>query len=291
MNNKSNESFKFKIGNFDCIVLSDGTFSYPDHSFFVNAPEESLEQVFREHNIQSGEITVPWTCLFINTGQQWVLVDTGAGAGSVPTAGKLLQNLQNEGIEPVDVDMVIITHGHPDHIGGNTDSEGGLVFPNARYVMWKDEWEFWTSEPDLTQLKVPEEIKQIMRSLAAKNLPPLQARLRLVDNETEMLPGIQAIAAPGHTPGHMALVISSGNERLLYISDTVLHPIHLEQPDWYPAFDFAPEQAMATRRQLLNRIAAKKVLMIASHFPFPGMGHIVRKGEGWQWQPWVPYCH
>jgi len=141
-------------------VLSDGAFSYPDHSFFVNAPEESLEQVFREHNIPPGEITVPWICLFINTGQQWILVDTGAGAGSVPTAGKLLQNLQAEGVEPVDVDMVIITHGHPDHIGGNTDSEGRLVFPNARYVMCKDEWEFWMSEPDLTQLKVPEEIKQ-----------------------------------------------------------------------------------------------------------------------------------
>ncbi|MGB2854104.1 MAG: MBL fold metallo-hydrolase, partial [Dehalococcoidia bacterium] len=138
---------------------------------------------------------------------------------------------------------------------------------------------------------VPEEIKQTMRSFAAKNLPPLQARLRLVDNETEILPGIRAIAAPGHTPGHMALVISSGNERLLYISDTVLHPIHLEQPDWYPAFDFAPEQAMTTRRQLLNRIAAKNFPIIASHFPFPGMGHIVRKGEGWQWQPVVPYCH
>ena len=288
MNSKSNESYKFKIGDFDCIVLSDGAFSYPDHSFFVNAPKESLEQVFREHNIPPGEITVPWICLFINTGQQWVLVDTGAGAGSVPTAGRLLQNLQNEGIEPVDVDMVIITHGHPDHIGGNTDSEGRLVFPNARYVMLKEEWEFWTSEPDLTQLKVSEEIKQTMRSFAAKNLPPLQARLRLVDNETQILPGIWAIAAPGHTPGHMALAISSDNDRLLYLSDTVLHPIHLEQPDWYPAFDLMPEQAMITRRQLLNRIAARKVPMIASHFPFPGMGHIVRKGEGWQWQPWVP---
>ena len=287
MSNKSSESHKFKVGSFECIVLSDGAFSYPDHSFFVNAPEESLEQVFREHNIPPGEITVPWICLFINTGQQWILVDTGAGAGSVPTAGKLLQNLQAEGVEPIDVDMVIITHGHPDHIGGNTDSEGRLVFPNARYVMCKDEWEFWMPEPDLTQLKVPEEIKQTMRSFAAKNLPPLQARLRLVDNETQILPGIWAIAAPGHTPGHMALAISSDNERLLYLSDTVLHPIHLEQPNWYPAFDLMPEQAMITRRQILNRLAAEKVLMIASHFPFPGMGHIIPKGEGWQWQPWV----
>ena len=280
----SDESFPFEIGNFGCIAVSDGTFAYPDHSFFVNAPKERLEQILREHNIQPGEITIPWTCLLINTGQHRVLVDTGGGAG-VPSAGKLLRNLQAEGIEPLDIDTVILTHGHPDHIGGNTDAKGKPAFPNARYVMWKDEWEFWTSEPDLAQLQSAEEFKQIMLMVARKNLPSIQGQLDLVDRETEILPGIQAIAVPGHTPGHMALAISSGSEQLLYISDAVLHPIHLEQPDWYPGFDLVPEQAMATRRRLLDRVAAEKVLVIASHFPFPGLGHVIQKGEAWQWQP------
>jgi glyoxylase-like metal-dependent hydrolase (beta-lactamase superfamily II) len=281
----SNESFAFEIGNFECIAVSDGTFAYPDHSFFVNAARERLEEVLREHNIQPGEITAPWTCLLINTGQQRVLVDTGAGVGLVPSAGKLLQNLQAEGIEPVDIDTVILTHGHPDHIGGNTDAEGKPAFPRARYIMWKDEWEFWTSEPDLAQIEVEEDIKQLMLMLARKNLPPIQGQLDLVDRETEILPGIRAIAAPGHTPGHMALAVSSGSDQLLHISDTVLHPIHLEQSDWYPVFDFVPEQAMATRRQLLDRVAAEKILVIASHFPFPGLGHIIQKEEGWGWRP------
>ena len=279
------EIYRFKVGTFECIAVNDGTFAYPDHSFFVNAPRERLEQVLSEHNIQPGEIIAPWTCLLINTGRHRVLVDTGGGAGLVPSVGKLLPNLQAEGIEPMDIDTVILTHGHPDHIGGNTDAEGRPAFPNARYVMWKDEWEFWASELDLAQLEVAEDLKQLMLTLARKNLPPIQGQVDLVDRATEILPGIQAIAAPGHTPGQMALAISSGREQLLYISDAVLYPIHLEQPDWYPAFDLAREQAMVTRRQLMDKAAAEKVLVIACHFPFPGLGHVIQKGEGWQWQP------
>lgn len=281
----NDETFPFEVGDFKCLAISDGTLAHPDRVFFVNAPRARLEKVLREHNIQSGEITAPWICLLINTGQHRVLVDTGGGAGSVPTAGKLLRNLKAGGIDPVDIDTVILTHGHPDHIGGNTDAEGKPAFPHARYVMWKDEWEFWTSEPKLEQLQAEEDMKQFMLLFARKNLPPIKAQLDLVEGETEILPGIEAIAAPGHTPGHMALAISSRNERLLYLSDAVLHPIHLEQPDWHPVFDLSPKQAIATKRQLLDRAVAKKVLTVASHFPFPGLGHILTKGKGWQWQP------
>ncbi len=281
----NNETFPFKIGNFECIALCDGTFAYSGQTFFVNAPRERLEQALREHDIEPGEIAAPWTCLFINTGQHWVLADTGGGAGPVPSAGRLLPNLQAEGIEPVHIDTVILTHGHPDHIGGSTDAEGRPAFPNARYVMWKDEWEFWTSEPDLARLEVGEDLRQFILMLARKNLPPIKGQLDLLDRETEVLPGIQAIPAPGHTPGHMVLAISSGSERLLYIADAALHPVHLEQPDWYPAFDLAPDKAMATRRQLLDRASAEKALVIACHFPFPGLGHVIQKGEGWRWKP------
>jgi len=287
------EIYRFKVGTFECIAVSDGTHTYappifppPATFLFVNAPREHLEQVLRQHNLdpeQWVEWISPYICVVVNTGEHRVLVDTGAD-GLAPSTGRLLQNLQAEGIAPEDIDTVILTHGHPDHIGGNTDAEGKLVFPNARYFMWKDEWDFWTSEQ--AELKLDEHVREVLLKSARKNLPPIQDQLDLVDRETEIVPGVHAVAAPGHTPGHMALAISSGSEQLLYISDAVLHPIHLEQPEWYAAaVDFAPEQVEATRRRLLSRAAAEKALVHAFHFPFPGLGHIVQKGEGWQWQP------
>ena len=284
----SSESFSFQLGSFECIIVSDGTlaYSHPTQIFFVNAPEKQLEQVLRKHNLdpeQWEQYVSPYSSLVINTGQHRVLVDTGAG-GLAPTTGKLIPNLQANGIAPEDINTVILTHGHPDHIGGTIDRDGEPAFPNARYIMWKGEWDFWTTEPNLAELKVDKSIKEVIIKAAHKNLPPIQDQLDLVDHETEIVPGIRVVAAPGHTPGQMAVAVASGGKRLLSISDVVIHPIHLDQPDWYTAVDFAPEQAVATRRQLLHWAAAEKALVHAFHFPFPSLGYVTQKGERWQWR-------
>jgi len=286
--------YRFKVGDFECMAVSDGSLTYAPPMFpppatilFSNAPTEVLARVLGEHDLQPEQWTEwisPYTCLLVNTADHLVLVDTGAG-GLAPSTGRLILNLKAVGIEPDDIDTIILTHAHPDHIGGNTDSEGKLTFPNARYVMWKGEWDFWTSEE--AALKLDEHAK-IMLAFAQRNLPPIRDRLDLVDHETEILPGVRAVAAPGHTPGHMAVAISSRRQQLLCISDTVLHPVHLEQPEWYAVVDFDPKQVVATRRRLLNKATVEKALVLAFHFPFPGLGHVVQKGTGWQWRPIEP---
>jgi glyoxylase-like metal-dependent hydrolase (beta-lactamase superfamily II) len=288
----SAEVHHFTVGSFACLAVSDGTFTYaPPHfpkpatTFFCNAQEKQLKQTLLRHNIQPEqwrELISPYICLLVNTGNHQVLVDTGAGSLG-PDTGRLLQNLKAEGIGPESIDLVILTHCHPDHIGGITLDNGALAFPNARYVLWKNEWDFWTSKG--TEGKTNKHISEVLFSIAQKKLLPIQLRIDLIEHEGEILPGIRAIAAPGHTPGHMVIDIVSEGEQVLCIADTVIHPVHVEHPEWYGVVDFDPGQLESTRRRILGKAAAEKALVLAFHFPFPGLGYIIRKGDGWQWQP------
>ncbi len=281
-------SHRFRLGGFDCTVVLDGTraYSHPAEAFFANAPAGPLRRMLHQHGIDPDtweECILPYPGLAVKTGEQTVLVDTGAGS-LAPTSGRLVPNLGAAGISPEEIDTVVLSHGHLDHIGGNMGSTGEPAFSNARYVMWKDEWEFWTSEPDLSGMEVDDHIKELLVTGARDNLLPIRDRLDLVDREGEILPGIHAVPAPGHTPGHMAVLISSGGQELLCIADAALHPVHLDQPGWYSLFDLSPEEAVASRRRLMDRAAADKALVFAFHFPFPGLGHVVKAGEGWAWE-------
>jgi len=272
-------SYIFQLGEFECISLSDGSSDYPPQSFFANVPKAQVETVLRQHNLPGDHITTPYTFLYVNTGQQRVLVDMGAGDLS-PTTGMLRPNMRAAGLAPADIDTVIITHAHPDHIGGALDGQGQPVYGNARYFIWKGEWEFWFSE--LALAKTPERFV----STARRNLEPIQDRLTLLDQESEIIPGIRVIAAPGHTPGHIVVFVSSNNEQLLYSSDTVLYPLHLEYPDWTPIFDIIPEQAAISKRRIFDWAAREGMWVMGQHFPpFPSLGRVVKNGTRWQWQP------
>jgi glyoxylase-like metal-dependent hydrolase (beta-lactamase superfamily II) len=274
-------SHRFKLGDFDCVAVLDSIRPYPIRSLFADAPEEALERALLAHRVRSQEIDVPYICLAVGTSEGWALVDTGIGADEEdPAGGRLLVNLKAAGIEVEEIGTVILTHGHGDHIGGTSDDEGRPLYPNARYVMHRDEWAFWTSEENLRRTGREEAIPYIRARLTA-----LRDRFELIEGESEILPGIRAVPAVGHTPGHLVVSISSAGERLLFISDLAAHPIQIERPDWRMVFDLAPDQAAATRRRVLEGAAAEGILVHAFHFPFPGLGHVVREGTGLRWQP------
>lgn len=278
-------TFRFHVGNFACLAILDGTFAYPPGLFFANLSREQYEPRLDTHGQQKGTIEVPYTCLYVDTGKERVLLDTGAGAFGPTTTGQLFHHLHEAGIEADDINFVVLSHGHPDHIGGILRENGTPAFRNARYVMLKQEWEYWQSNPTLAELRAEQWLKDLILSSARKNLPPIEKQLDLLSQAGSFLPGMSAIPAPGHTPGHMAVEIASAGERLVFVADAVLHVLDFEYPETRAVFDHQPGDMIATRSHLLNEAAAQQTALMASHLPFPGLGHVRRKGTAWEWAP------
>jgi glyoxylase-like metal-dependent hydrolase (beta-lactamase superfamily II) len=250
--------FRYDIGEFKCIVISDGT---------LMSQGSENEEVFGLN------------CLFIDSGDHKILIDTGCGDGFQSTAGRLAKNLEAEGIRCSDIDGIIFSHGHIDHVGGSFDSQGRPIFPNARYITSEREWECWLTKPESSELQ------SMFFSAARKNLLPIQDQFELVKDDVEILPGIKLIAAPGHTPGNIMVDISSDEKRLLCIGDIIHSQLEFIHPEYLSSFDVAPEQALHTRAQILSDVAKSGILVFACHFPFPGLGYITHNEGVFTWQP------
>lgn len=288
----SSHTYHFKVGSIDCVALSDGTFAYgppifppPGNFLFVNAPRNRLARRLEEYGVdleQWETWTSAYTCLLVNTGEHRVLIDSGAGALGAET-GRLLGSLRSAGVEAEEIDYVILTHGHPDHLGGAVDAQGNVVFPEAQWIMSRIEWDFWMEGE--AERVLPEHGRDVLLGSAHRSLSAIEERISLVPGEKEILPGVRILPAPGHTPGHVVVAVSSAGEELLCLVDLVLHPIHLQEPEWFAAVDMLPDQLVATRHALLGRAAVEKSLVMAFHFPFPGLGRVSPMGVGWQWEP------
>jgi glyoxylase-like metal-dependent hydrolase (beta-lactamase superfamily II) len=286
--------FRFKVGDLTCIGVTDGLSAFPAAMVFGNAPEPDRDRALERRGLSTDLVESSLTSLVVESNGQRVLIDTGIGPFA-PTTGHLPENLRASGIDPESIDVVILTHGHPDHIGGTIDAEGKIAFPNARYVMRRQEWAFWTDKAIVGKalagtLHNLGELDQFMGAWAQRYLPPIRERLDLIEGEQdeEIVPGIYAMPVPGHTPYQMALTIASGDEQLLNLVDVAINPLHLEHPGWHPAFDFEPQVALETRRRVYDRVADEGSRILIYHFPFPGIGHVSKDGDGWRWEPEQP---
>jgi glyoxylase-like metal-dependent hydrolase (beta-lactamase superfamily II) len=285
------EYYRFGVGSFACTNLFDGSHEYGWRDFFANAPEREVRAVMKSKGMPGESIATPYTYLHVDTGDHQILIDAGAGT-FFPTTGLLPNSMAEAEIERSEIDTVIITHAHPDHIGGLLFPDGTPAYPNAEHYIWKREWDYWFSNEEYAKAR-----KKPMGGFdfgmffdfARSHLEPVRRLMRPVEFAGEgatIYPGVKLLRAPGHTPGHMVAELQSNGQSLLYIGDAVLSPIHLEQPGWLPIFDIEPEQAAASKRFICDLAASHDSWVVGQHFPpFPSLGHIVRCGEAWEWKP------
>src|ERR1700686_205629 len=274
--------YRFKLGTIEITVVSDGMLAFPAETLWGDRAEDArglLASTFQPPSPVGLQINT----ILVNTGDKLVLIDAGCGVDKFQkTTGALLGNLAAAGYAPGDIDMILFTHAHFDHLWGISDGKNAsLLFPSAEFVASETEVAFW-SAPDLVG-KLPPAQKPLVTQANLKLASP---RLRLIKAGAEVAPGVTTFDTAGHTPGHMSVHISSGKEEMLLTGDVVADPeIGFLHPEWPFGFDLDAPLATKARMAFLDRAAADKTLVGSYHLPFPGFGHVVREGSGYRWLP------
>jgi len=275
---------RFSLGDLKITVLDDAQLFLPASIFGVNQPEGAVAAHLTGYGLPGDLANLKMQTMLVEVAGRRVLLDTGMGDIALPgteaDGGRSFAALALLGIAPGDITDVILSHGHPDHVGGCA-FRGAPAFPNATYHIAPEELEFWTQKPGTGN-----EFLDFMLAKGNEKLAPVQAMMKPYKDGDEIVPGITAMAAPGHTVGHYAFLLAGGGQRLLHLMDTAVH--HLigpEEPDWAAGVELDPETAAATRHRLFRLAAEEQILVAGYHYPFPGVGRIVASGKMWRYVP------
>jgi len=277
---------EFNIGKIKCTVFRDYDFQYQAKDFFVNANERELDSALKSYHVSADNIPSPFIAILLQINQRKILIDTGVGfadkvvnvrGASVLFKGQLSNLLAENNINKNEITDVIITHFHPDHIGGIYTGTN-FNFPNARFHMHEDEWSYWHSSRSEAQ---PAQFKTYIQN----NITKLKdGNLNLIKGDfVNISDGVTTVKCDGHTPGQISVIIHSGRENLLYISDAFLHPLHIEKIDWHTNYDLDHQIAKASRIKLFELANKEDMLVNAFHFDFPGLGRIDKLKDKWMW--------
>ena len=275
---------KYKVGDIEVISLSDGLWEKPhDENFIKGANVEQTKAALKAGGLTDAHVPVPFTTLAVRTGGQLVLIDSGTGSGQTggPKAGILLQSMAAAGLDPKDVKTILVSHFHGDHIFGLMAKDtNAQTFPNAEIVVSKAELDWWTQPVD----SIPQPRQGLARRIQATF--PTWKNIKVVDGEADLVPGVRAIPAHGHTQGHTAHLISSGGQQMLATADaTNVAALFVKNPEWQAAFDHVPDLAVTTRRRLFDRAIADKAMVAGYHWGLPNVGTIAKDGNGYAFTP------
>ena len=287
--------YRYKVGSYECTSINDGARSFPMPDTFVkNVPKEEALAAAEAAYMPKGMVTVPFNPQLINTGSKLVLIDCGNGIAtyepSKGAVGRTLQNLAAAGVDPKSIDIVLMSHLHPDHTNGIRALDGSMAFPNAELMVPAKEWEFWMSDENAAKAQSSEMMKNYFANVK-KIYAGIESKVTKYDWGKEVAPGITSIATPGHTPGHTSFAVASGNSKILIQSDVTNIPeLFLKNPDWHIAYDTEPEVAQATRHKFYDMAVAEKATVVGFHFTFPSIGHVEKDGTKYRLIPsaWNP---
>jgi glyoxylase-like metal-dependent hydrolase (beta-lactamase superfamily II) len=273
-----------KVGAIEISIISDGTLNVPLSFTLPDTPLAEAAALFKTHGLPEAGAPAQTNVVLVKSGNERILIDAGSGPGFQPTAGKLQDNLEAAGIATDSITKVVFTHGHADHLWGAIDDFGDADrFPNARYVISVAEWDFWTNADIATRL--PDALKGMALG-SARILKALEKKVERRKDGESVAPGLTYLATPGHTPGHMAVLIENGGQRLMVGGDVLTNSaISFARPDWRMGADFERDQGIATRKRLLDQLATDRVPLVGFHLAWPGVGRVERAGPAYRFIP------